>query len=263
MKLIDTHTHLYLSQFDEDRTQVVGAAIKQQVELMFLPNVDSSTTDSMLALEAAHPSHCYAMMGVHPCSIKENWEEELAHAKAWLEKRPFVAIGEIGMDLYWDKTFVEEQKLAFKTQIQWAIAYDIPIVIHSREATAIIIDILKEEQHPKLRGIFHCFSGTEEQAREIISLGFLLGIGGVVTFKNGGLDKVVANLSLDHLVLETDSPYLTPTPYRGKRNESAYIFNIAQKVAEIKGVPITTVAEKTTANALGVFDIEKVNSLVK
>ncbi len=194
------------------------------------------------------------MMGVHPCSIGANYEEELRIARHWLDKRPFVAIGEIGIDLYWDKTFVEEQKIAFSTQMDWALEFDLPIVIHSRDATDVIIDLMRARADRLPAGIFHCFTGNLEQARAIIELGFFLGIGGVVTFKNGGLDKTLVDVDLENLVLETDAPYLTPTPYRGKRNESSYVSLVAEKLAAVKGVTLERVAEVTTQNAEKIFD---------
>lgn len=253
MVFIDTHTHLYLDAFDNDRAAIMQSAIDQGVERMYLPHVDSETTEAMLALEAQWPQNAIAMMGVHPCSIKANFEVELAHAKKWLEQRPFAAIGEIGIDLYWDKTFFEQQKIAFRTQCEWAIAYELPVIIHARDSIDVLIELIEDFNHPKLGGIFHCFTGTVAQAQKIIDLGFKLGIGGVVTFKNGGLDKTLEQIELAHLVLETDAPYLTPTPYRGKRNESSYIPLIAQKVAAIKNVPLEEVARITTDNANKVF----------
>ena len=223
MKLIDTHTHLYAKQFNSDRDAMIQRAVEQGVEQFFLPNIDRESIEGMLALEAAYPERCFAMMGLHPCSVKDNYEEELAIVRHWLDRRKFCAVGEIGIDLYWDKTFFEQQKQAFLTQIEWAMEFDIPIVIHSRESTDIIIDILTEVKEDRLRGIFHCFGGTEEQARRIIKLGFFLGIGGVLTYKNSGLGDALKDISLEHIVLETDSPYLAPVPYRGKRNESAYV----------------------------------------
>ena len=253
MHLIDTHTHLYLDQFAADRTETLQRAISNGVKEFYLPNIDSSSIEDMLALEAAYPDNCYAMMGLHPCSVKENVVEELKIIERWLEKRAFCAIGEIGLDLHWDTTYFEQQKLAFRQQIYWAIALDLPIVIHSRKSTQEVIAILKEEQHERLRGIFHCFGGTVAEAKEIIDLGFYLGIGGVVTFKNGGLDKTLASIPLKHLVLETDSPYLAPKPYRGKRNESAYIKNIAEKLALVKGVDLAEIATITSKNAKNIF----------
>lgn len=261
MKLIDTHTHLYAKQFDEDRAEMIQRAFEKGVQQFYLPNIDSESIEAMLDLEAAYPGKCFAMMGLHPCSVKENYEEELALVKEWLYKRPFCAVGEIGIDLYWDKTFFEQQKKAFFQQIEWAVDLDIPIVIHSRESTDIIIELLKEVKQEKLRGIFHCFGGSVEQAEAIIDLGFLLGIGGVLTFKKSGLDKTMESISLDHVVLETDSPYLAPTPFRGKRNESAYVRLVAEKLAEVKGIPLMEVAEKTSANALTLFKKEMISEV--
>lgn len=260
MNLIDTHTHLYAKQFDEDRAEMIQRAFENGVQQFYLPNIDSESIDAMLDLEATYPGQCFAMMGLHPCSVKENYEEELTLVKEWLYKRSFCAVGEIGIDLYWDKTFFEQQKKAFFQQIEWAVDLDIPIVIHSRESTDIIIDLLKTVKQDKLRGIFHCFGGSVEQAEQIIDLGFLLGIGGVLTFKKSGLDKTMESISLDHVVLETDAPYLAPTPYRGKRNESAYVRLVAEKLAEVKGMSLEEVAAKTTANALTLFKKEMVNT---
>jgi len=252
--LIDTHAHIYLPRFDQDREAVMNRAAEAGVHQIFLPNVDSTTIPAMLKLEADYPARCFAMMGLHPCSVKENVEEELAIVKSWLNKRAFCAVGEIGMDLYWDKTFFQQQSDAFKKQIEWAIDLDIPIVIHSRESTEIVIEILREMKHPKLRGIFHCFSGNEKQAREIIELGFYLGIGGVLTYKKSTLPAAIKDIPVEWLVLETDSPYLPPVPFRGKRNESAYIHQIGDYLASIKQLPFAEIAKQTTENALRLFD---------
>jgi len=253
--LIDTHTHLYLDRFDEDRAEVIAKAKEAGVEKFFLPNIDSSSIDGMLALEKAYPTEIFAMMGLHPCSVKENYKEELEVCKNWIDKRKFCAIGEIGIDLYWDKTFFEQQKDAFKIQIDWAKALDIPIVIHSRDSTKEVIEVLQECKDPKLRGIFHCFGGSAEEAHQITALGFYLGIGGVLTFKKSGLDKTMEEVDLKNVVLETDAPFLAPTPYRGKRNESAYVALVAHKLAEIKRVSMQEVAEVTTENALKIFQM--------
>jgi TatD DNase family protein len=253
MKLIDTHTHLYLEQFDEDREAVVESAFENGVDALYLPNVDSRTIEGMLDMEKKWPGRCFPMMGVHPCSIGKDYKKELSIAREWLDKRSFVAIGEIGIDLYWDKTYVEEQKIAFSTQMDWALEFDIPIVIHSRDATDVIIDLMRTRADRLPKGIFHCFTGNLEQARAIIDLGFYLGIGGVVTFKNGGLDKTIVDVDLENLVLETDAPYLTPTPYRGKRNESSYVTLVGKKLAEVKGVSLERVAAVTTRNAEKIF----------
>ncbi len=254
MKLIDTHAHLYASQFDEDRDAVVQTAIANGVTAMYLPNVDSDSIAGMLSLEAAYPAHCFAMMGLHPCSVNADYLKELAIVEQWLSNRSFCAIGEIGIDLYWDKTYVEEQKLAFLMQVEWAKALRLPIVIHSRESIDIIIALLKEVKDDRLKGIFHCFTGDFKQAMEIIDLGFYLGIGGVLTFPKAGLDAVVQQIDLQHLVLETDSPYLSPVPHRGKRNESAYLRFIAEKLAAIKAVPVAEVAQVTSDNAEKIFN---------
>jgi len=255
--LIDTHAHLYLPRFDEDRDAVLARALENGIEKIYLPNVDSTTIESMLALEAAYPKRCFAMMGLHPCSVKENVAEELSLMKKWLDKRTFCAVGEIGIDLYWDKTFFDAQKKAFHEQIGWAIDLDVPIVIHSRESTDIVIEILKERKHPKLRGIFHCFSGNADQAQQIIKLGFYLGIGGVLTYKKSTLPDAIREVPLEWLVLETDAPYLTPVPFRGKRNESAYIHQIATTLASIKQLPFEKISEQTTNNARQIFDKQK------
>lgn len=251
---IDTHTHLYSEEFNGDRYERINDAISKSVTKFYLPNIDSTTIEGMLQLEIHFPDQCFPMMGLHPCSVKENYREELDIVKKWLDLRRFSAIGEIGMDLYWDKTFIKEQELAFREQIFWALEYNYTIVIHCRNAFDEIFSILKSyEKLPK--GIFHCFSGDIIEAQKILSLGnFKLGIGGVVTFKNSGLDKVVEQLHLTDLVLETDAPYLAPVPFRGKRNESSYIPIIAQKIAEIKNITIEEVAEVTSKNAEEIFE---------
>ncbi len=257
MRLIDTHAHLYAGKFDADRAEMMQRALDNGIDRFFLPNIDRASIEGMLQLEESYPGQCFAMMGLHPCSVQEGYLEELAEVEHWLSSRPFCAVGEIGLDLYWDKSFFRQQQDAFRQQIRWAKALDIPIVIHSRDATEEVLAILEEEQDSRLRGIFHCFTGSLEEANRIIALGFLLGIGGVVTFKNGGLDKVVAQLPLSSLVLETDAPYLSPAPYRGKRNESAYIRIIAEKVAEVLGVSLEAVARATTENAETIFNTER------
>ena len=230
------------------------------VDRFFLPNIDHASIEGMLQMEEDYPGQCFAMMGIHPCSIKEDYKEELAVVEKWLGERPFCAIGEIGIDLYWDKSHFREQQEAFRQQIQWAKALDIPIVIHSRDATAEVLEILEEQKDERLRGIFHCFTGTLEEANRIIDLDFYLGIGGVVTFKNGGLDKVIKEIDLKHLVLETDAPYLAPAPKRGKRNESAYVRLVAEKIAAVQQVPFKEVARQTTANAEALFKVEELAS---
>jgi TatD DNase family protein len=254
LMFIDTHTHLYSEEFDADRNEAINNAISKGVDKFYLPNVDSSTIEGMLALEIHFPEHCFPMMGLHPCSVKENYRDELAIVKKWLDLRRFAAIGEIGIDLYWDKTFIKEQELAFREQIFWALEFNYTIVIHCRNAFDEIFAILSSyEKLPK--GIFHCFSGDIVQAQKILSLGnFKLGIGGVVTFKNAGLDKIVEQLHLTDLVLETDAPYLAPVPFRGKRNESAYTPLIAEKIAQIKNISIEEVASVTSQNAIEIFE---------
>ncbi len=251
--LIDTHTHLYLPQFKDDIDTVIGHAQAEGIEKFYLPNIDSTSIDSMLELENRFPGKCFPMMGLHPCSVKKNYKQELAIVEEWLDKRAFCAVGEIGIDLYWDKTFLEEQKEAFLTQVGWAKELGIPIVIHARESLDILIDLVTKEQDGRLTGIFHCFTGTPEQARAIIGLGFYMGIGGVLTYKNAGLDVTVKDIPLDYLVLETDAPYLTPVPYRGKRNESAYIRIIAEKLSEIKKMDFAEIAATSTTNAKKIF----------
>jgi len=251
---IDTHTHLYSEEFNADRTAIIKKAINNSVTKLYLPNIDSNSIDGMLQLEKEFPDNCFAMMGLHPCSVKENYLDELIILKKWLDTRRFIAIGEIGMDLYWDKTFIIEQEIAFKNQIDWALEYNYSIVIHCRNAFDEIFTILRS--YKKLpKGIFHCFSGNVEQAQKILDLkNFKLGIGGVLTFKNSGLDKVIETISIDDIVLETDSPYLAPMPYRGKRNESSYIPLIAKKIAEVKNISIEEVENLTTNNAHFIFE---------
>ncbi|MDF1672975.1 MAG: TatD family hydrolase [Vicingaceae bacterium] len=254
MILTDTHTHLYSSQFDEDRSEMIQNAIDKGIARLFLPNIDSNSIDGMLALEKEFPDNCFAMMGLHPCSVKDNYKEELAIAEKQLDQRDFCAIGEIGIDLYWDKSTLAIQQDAFRTQINWAKERSFPFVIHCRDAFDEIFEIMDELNDDKMRGIFHCFTGTVEQANHIINYGgFKLGIGGVVTFKNAGLDKVVEQIDMKHLVLETDSPYLAPTPYRGKRNESSYLINIAERVSDLHQTSLEEVAKITTANSKEVF----------
>jgi TatD DNase family protein len=251
--IVDTHTHLYLPEFSADRNSLISKAIANGVEKFFLPNIDSSSIEMMLELEASFPHNCYPMMGLHPCSVNSGVDGELALVKQWLDKRKFIGIGEIGLDLYWDKTFIEEQKKAFRQQIDWALEFDYPVSIHCRDAFDPLYEILLT--YKKLpKGVFHCFSGTLEQAEKTLALGTLkLGIGGVVTFKNAGLDKVVEKVGLEHIVLETDAPYLAPVPFRGKRNEPAYILEIAKKVAELKNSSLSEVSEITSQNARWVF----------
>ena len=252
--LIDTHTHLYLEQFDEDRPEMIQRAIEKGITHFYMPGIDRNHIESMFQLEAQFPSNCFAMMGLHPCSVKENVEAELAIVEKYLSERKFIAVGEIGLDYYWDTTFVPQQKVAFVQQMEWAKHYKIPISIHCRESMDDAIELVSKTKTSDLNGVFHCFGGTIEQANKIIELGFYLGIGGVLTYKKSGLDEVLKNIDLQHIVLETDAPYLSPVPYRGKRNESAYIYEIAKKLAEVKDVDISEVAAMTTENAKKVFN---------
>jgi len=247
--LIDSHTHLYLSEFDNDREEVIQRARDVGVMKFYLPSIDSSETARMLDLEKKYPEVCFAMMGLHPCSVKENYQEELNFVKEWLKKRKFAAIGEIGLDFYWDKTFTDQQFESFHQQIESALEYDLPIVIHTRNAMRETIDVVKQYSSRGIKGIFHCFGDSYEYAMEIIAMGFYLGIGGVLTYKKSGLAEVISRIDLKHIVLETDSPYLTPLPFRGKRNESSYIKYVAEKIAEVKNLSYEEVAEITTDNA--------------
>ncbi|MFC2108941.1 TatD family hydrolase [Bacteroidota bacterium] len=255
MIITDTHTHLYSDQFDEDRNEVIQRAIDAGVSRFFIPAIDSEYTQSMLDLEAAFPENIFLMMGLHPTHVKENVEEELALIKEWLDKRKFYAIGEIGIDLYWDKTFLKQQQHAFRTQIQWAKERKMPINIHCREAFDEVFEILEEEKNDDLFGIFHCFTGNLEQAKQAVSLQMKLGIGGVVTFKNGKIDKFLHEIPLSEIVLETDAPYLAPTPYRGKRNESSYLTNVIGKLVDIYGLPFDEIARITTENSKTIFGV--------
>jgi TatD DNase family protein len=250
---VDTHTHLYSRKFDRDRGEVIQRALDAGVEAFYIPNIDRNSIEGMLRLEEDYPQQCFAMMGLHPCSVKDDYREELAVVDEWLHKRDFCAVGEIGIDLYWDKTYFEQQREAFLQQVEWAKARSLPIVIHSRESIDILIELLREVNDERLRGIFHCFTGNPEQAEAIIDLGFHLGIGGVLTFKNAGLDKTVESIPLKHLVLETDSPYLAPVPYRGRRNESAYVVKVAERLAEVKKLPLEEVGRVTRENSYAIF----------
>ena len=252
MHFIDTHTHIYLPEFDGDREAMLQKAKAAGVAQMLLPAIDTQTHAQMLQVEASFAG-CIAMMGLHPCSVKENYKEELQAVAQYLQQRSFAAVGEIGLDFYWDTTLTQQQYDAFETQIQWALQYNLPIVIHSRNAMDECIEVVKK--YRGVRGIFHCFSGTVQQAEQVIELGMLLGIGGVVTYKNAGLDKVLAQIGIEHIVLETDAPYLAPVPYRGKRNEPAYLDAIADKVAAITGIAKSEIAARTTENAIKLFEL--------
>ncbi len=253
--MIDTHCHLYLDEFKTDIEEVIARAQLAGVHKFYLPAIDSAEIEHLLSLEARFPSSCYAMMGLHPCSVKENYLQELAIVKAWLTKRKFVAVGEIGLDFYWDKTFALQQYEAFKTQIELSIKYNLPIVIHSRNAMQETIDVVKEFVSVGVRGIFHCFGGTLKNANEIIDAGFYLGIGGVLTYKKSGLAEVLEHIDLKYMVLETDAPYLTPVPFRGNRNESGYLKYIVEELALIKNISTQEVIAITTANAEKIFGI--------
>jgi len=253
--LIDTHSHIYSEDFIHDRDEALQRAYESGVKKIVLPNIDSGSIKHMLDLSDAYPHLCYPLMGVHPTSVDEDYKEELQAIEYWLEKRKFYGIGEIGIDLYWDKKFIEEQKDAFRYQIKLAKKYDLPIVIHVRNSFEETYQIVKEEQDGSLKGVFHCFTGSENEADKIIDLGFLLGIGGVLTFKNSTLSEVLKSVDINKLVLETDSPYLAPVPKRGKRNESSYLMYVAQKIAELYNVPVARVAEITTTNARDLFGI--------
>ena len=257
MNFIDTHTHLFASEFKDDIDIVVKNAINSGVSKMLLPNIDSSTTNNMLQLCNKYPQHCFPMIGLHPCSVKkDNIEKEILHIEEMLNKNKFIAIGEIGLDLYWDKSTLSYQKVAFESQIKLAKKYQLPIVIHVRDSFNEAIEIVEKLNNENLSGVFHCFTGNIQEAERIINLqNFYLGIGGVVTFKNGGINKIINQISLDNIILETDSPYLTPTPFRGKRNESKYLVNIAQKMSEIYEIDINEIANKTSSNAINLFKI--------
>jgi len=255
MILTDTHTHLYSSQFHEDRNEMMQRAIDAGVTRLFVPSIDSSYTQRMYDLESQFPENVFLMMGLHPTYVKENYLEELAFVEAELERRKFFAVGEIGMDLYWDKSFLKEQQHAFQHQIQLAKKYQLGINIHCRDAFDETFEVLESEKATDLYGIFHCFTGDFEQAQRAISLGMKLGIGGVATFKNGKIDQFLHEIDLQHIVLETDSPYLAPAPHRGKRNESSYTLLVAQKLAEIYKVTVEEIAQITTENSKAVFGI--------
>ena len=253
MNLKDTHAHIYLPEFADDRQTMIESAKSAGVSSIYMPAIDSHSFDDLLHMEKQFPDTCIAMAGLHPCYVKENYRDELDKVHAWLKQRSFAAIGECGLDFYWDKTFIKEQYIALEQQIEWAIEYNCPIVLHTRNATRETIEVISKYRNTGLRGIFHCFGGTLQEANDIIELGFLLGIGGVLTYKNSGLDKVIHEIDLKHIVLETDAPYLTPVPHRGKRNEPAYLQLVAEKLAEIKGVDVEEVARVTSATAINLF----------
>jgi TatD DNase family protein len=255
MRFIDTHAHLYSSPIKENIEGIMKNAMDNGIDTIIMPAIDSTTLEAMLEVEKTYPQNTIAMMGLHPCSVKENVKEELAIIEAQLQKRKFIAIGEIGLDYYWDKTFTTEQMLAFKIQMQWALDYKLPIAIHTRNAMGETIEAVKPFAKKGLRGIFHCFSGSKESAEQIISMDFHLGLGGVLTYKNAGVAEAIKDIPMEWLVLETDAPYLSPVPYRGKTNEPSYMIQVAMKLAEIKNLPLHEIASITTNNAEKLFGL--------
>lgn len=255
MILTDTHAHLYLDQFDPDRHEMVERAYNKGVKYLFLPNIDSGSIGPMMKLAGDFPGNCFPMMGLHPTSVKEDYLAELETVERWLQREKFVAIGEMGIDLYWDRTFFAQQQEAFRFQVRLALEYNLPLVIHARNSFEEIFQLLDEFRNEPLRGVFHCFTGNRAQADHILAMGFMLGIGGVLTYKNSGLKEVLKDISLQHILLETDAPFLAPMPHRGKRNESGYIYEIAQELAEVKQMSIAQVAAATTDNAMQFFRI--------
>ena len=252
--MIDTHAHIYLKEFDIDRLDIVTKAREEGIDIILMPAIDSESHEKMLQVEAEFDG-CLSMMGMHPCSVKGNYKEELELVKGYLQKRRFIAIGEIGLDFYWDLTYKEQQYQAFNQQIELAIKHDLPIAIHSRNAIDECIEVVR--QHPTARGVFHCFTGSVTQAKKIIELNFILGIGGVVTFKNAGLDRVIAETGFSSVILETDAPYLAPVPFRGKRNEPAYMKFVLEKLSQISGLPIDEIKQLTTENSQRLFDLKR------
>lgn len=256
MNLIDTHTHLYLPEFDEDRKEMIDRALEQKVNRFLLPNIDSESITQIQQMMTDFPDFCLAAMGLHPTSVKENFKEELQICYEELKNGNYVAVGEMGIDLYWDKTFYEQQKLVFIEQVKWAMEFDLPIIIHSRDSFKEIFELMDEVWTPQLKGVFHCFSGTAADAEKIVNnYHFKLGIGGVYTFKNSGLREELKDIGVEHFILETDAPFLAPVPFRGKRNESAYVNLVAQRIAEEKEMKLEDVAEITTQNAVELFKL--------
>ena len=253
MELIDTHCHLYDSAFEGDRDSMIQRALESGVRRFYLPAIDRLSEGAMLDLEIRYPNICFAMQGLHPCSVNADVKEALRHVDQSLTGRAFAAVGEIGLDFYWDRSFEKQQYLAFHSQIEWALHFDLPIVIHSRNSMEQTIDVVREHQKGNLKGIFHCFNDDEQFAREITELGFYLGIGGTITYKNSKLPGVLKNMGIAHIVIETDAPYLPPVPFRGKRNESSYIIHVAEKLAGIMEMGIEETAAVTTTNALNIF----------
>lgn len=254
--MIDTHAHIYAAEFDHDRDEVVQRALQLGIEHILLPNIDLDSIEPMLNTEAAYPQVCRSMMGLHPCYVKEDVDQTLSIIQSWFDRHPFIAVGEIGIDLYWDQTFKAEQEHAFITQLQWAKQRDLPVVIHTRDSMTETLALLEQEQDGSLRGVFHCFGGSVEEAQAINALGFHLGIGGVSTFKNGGMDQVIPHLDMQYVILETDCPYLAPVPHRGKRNEPAYTHLVAERVAQLRSLSIEEVDTITTHNAKLLFNLK-------
>ena len=253
--MIDTHAHIYLEQFKDDINEVISRSRGVGMEKIYMPNIDHTSIDNMLSLEEKYPDLCMATIGLHPCSVKADFEKELYLVEDWLSKREFVAIGEMGTDLYWDETFVDQQIEAFKIQAQWAKEHKVPIIIHCRESLNMTIDLVERLADDDLSGVFHCFNGSVEQAKRIEELGFFVGLGGVSTFKNAGMDKVIPEISFEQIVLETDSPYLAPVPHRGKRNEPAFVQLVAQKIADYKEMTLDELISQTTKNANRLFQV--------
>jgi len=255
MHFIDTHAHVYAAELTSDLDLVMKNALAIGINKIIMPAIDSSSLDAMLKVEQQFPDNCIAMMGLHPCYVKENYKEELKLVEEWIEKRKFIAIGEIGLDFYWDKTFTKEQHIVFETQMQWALDLNLPIAIHTRNAMGETIEAVKPFAKKGLRGVFHCFSGSKESAEQIIGMGFHLGLGGVLTYKNAGVAEAVKDIPMEYFVLETDAPYLAPVPYRGKTNEPAFMLEVAKKLAEIKSLPLHEIAAITTSNAEKLFGL--------
>lgn len=253
--MIDSHAHIYTTEFDDDRDQVVERALSVGIEKILLPNIDLESIAPMLATEARYPDVCHSMMGLHPCYVNDNIEHDLAIIRQWFNQHTFIAVGEIGIDLYWDKTYQQQQEFAFRTQLQWAKELNLPVVIHTRDSIDQTLEILKQEQDGTLRGVFHCFGGSLAQAEAINQLGFHLGLGGVSTFKNGGMDKVIPHLDLGFVILETDSPYLAPTPHRGKRNEPLFMELVAQRVADLREMSLSEISQITSKNTKLLFNL--------
>ena len=253
MQFVDSHAHIYSEKFRDDVHDVTSSSIDKGVNKIYMPNIDHESIDVMMELESRYPEVCISMMGLHPCSVKKGFEKDLYEVEEWLDKRPFAAVGEIGTDLYWDKSLFDYQKEAFKVQCNLALKHDLPVAIHCRESIDETIEILDSSEFEGLKGVFHCFTGSEEQAKRITEMGFKLGIGGVLTFKNSGVAEAIKNIAVDNLLLETDSPYLAPTPNRGKRNSPEYIPLIAQKLADVLESPLEEIARLTTENSLKLF----------